>query len=76
MMSAHSMDASAMACSANVTGSSGVAGNRMLASAIRNNYATLRAFGRFGLAKDTNRISARLPSAAAIRRNIAKEWPS
>src|ERR1700730_17203618 len=36
MRPARSIDARAMACSANVTDSAGVAGNRILASAIRN----------------------------------------
>lgn len=43
---------------------------------VRGVYAILRTLGRFGLVTETNRISTRLPSAAAIRRNIAREWPS
>ena len=43
---------------------------------LRATYATLRDLGRLGLPMGTNRISTRLPSAAAIRRSIAREWPS
>ena len=41
-----------------------------------NRYATLREPRRLGLSAGTNRISMRLPSTSAMRRNIAKECPS
>ncbi len=39
-------------------------------------YATFCDFVRFGFVAGTKRISTRLSSAAAIRRNIARECPS
>jgi hypothetical protein len=39
-------------------------------------YATLREPRRLGLSAGTNRISIRLPSTSAMRRNIARECPS
>ena len=38
-------------------------------------YATRLDLTRFGLTAGTKRISTRLPRAAAMRRNMASEWP-
>ena len=39
-------------------------------------YATLRALGPFGFVAEMIRIWRRLPTASAMRRNIATEFPS